>query len=93
MKLTHHTDPAHGWLEVPRKVITDLNLAKDISKYSYRDDINYYLEEDCDAGKFLATFESYHGYMPTISNVHTNNSHWIRNLQTQNYLQERKEET
>lgn len=48
LSLNFHTDPGHGWLEVPKKLVPPELKAK-ISIYSYQDDNNFYLEEDCDA--------------------------------------------
>lgn len=44
-----HTDPGHGWLQVPLNTIQGLG----ISPYSYQDGIYAYLEEDSDMGKWL----------------------------------------
>ena len=48
-------DPGHGWLEVTRKELEELNIANKISSYSYlsKDGKIVYLEEDCDAGVFI----------------------------------------
>lgn len=46
-----HSDPGHGWLQVP--LVTVHKFGCSISNYSYRDDKWAYLEEDTDAGKFL----------------------------------------
>ena len=48
-------DPGHGWLGVPVNEINDLGIANDISHYSYFDQKNgiVWLEEDCDAARFL----------------------------------------
>ena len=44
-------DPGHGWLRVP---LAELEPIKDqISSYSYINGNYAYLEEDCDAGKFM----------------------------------------
>ena len=51
--LVFHEDSGHGWLQVPHELIDQLGIKKDISGYSYRDDLNAYLEEDCDLGIFL----------------------------------------
>jgi len=53
-----HTDPAHGWLEVPQAEIDALGIRDQISAYSFsginRDNVPVaYLEEDCDAIVFL----------------------------------------
>lgn len=47
-------DPGHGWLEVPRAELEALGIADKISSYSYINQRFAYLEEDCDAPKFLA---------------------------------------
>jgi hypothetical protein len=54
MMLTWHVDPGHAWLQVHRETLEDFNLsAGDFSEFSYADSHYLYLEEDCDAGKFL----------------------------------------
>jgi hypothetical protein len=56
-KLNFISDPGHGWLEVPLAIFRE-SQAKGMaaSKYSYKSKIKQcvYLEEDCDAPKFLA---------------------------------------
>ena len=56
LHLTFHTDPGHGWLEVPKTLVSEAIRAK-ISRYSYQDDNNFYLEEDCDAPLFLKSVD------------------------------------
>lgn len=53
MKLTHHTDWGHGWLEVPVEIF--LKAPVNVSPYSYYDKHTrkLYLEEDCDAEAFF----------------------------------------
>ena len=52
--LTWHFDPGHAWLQVHRETLADFSLsARDFTAYSYADSHYLYLEEDCDAGKFL----------------------------------------
>ena len=48
-----HADPGHGWLEVPMRALRAFGVAGKISDYSYRKGDIAYLEEDCDAYKFL----------------------------------------
>lgn len=48
-----HSDPGHGWLAVKLKELIDLDIAKDISSYSYQKGKTVYLEEDSDASKFI----------------------------------------
>ena len=55
LKLTFHSDPGHGWLELPKVIARGLGPAfcNSISFYSYQDRDNLYLEQDCDAPKAL----------------------------------------
>lgn len=46
------SDAAHGWLRVPREYIP-AELGNSISRYSYCDSEFVYLEEDCDAPRFM----------------------------------------
>jgi hypothetical protein len=69
-----HTDPAHGWLQVPLSEVEQLHI--EVSKYSYRDDKFAYLEEDCDAPKFIRAMGDEVAYIEK----HTNHDSFIRNL-------------
>ena len=54
--LTFHTDPGHGWLEVPRNLLIESGIIGKVSRYSYQDTHaphHVYLEEDCDASLFV----------------------------------------
>lgn len=59
---TFHTDPGHGWVEVPYAMLVDLGIEHKISSYSYRKGDACYLEEDCDACVFMNAFVAKHGY-------------------------------
>lgn len=78
---TFYTDPGHGWLEVSAADLRGVNLsAASFSRFSYRKGADlYYLEEDCDAGKFLAAWEAKHNRKPDIRDVHQEHT-FIRNL-------------
>jgi len=52
-KLTYHTDPAHGWIEVNRADLDALDIAHQVSRYSYERADRVYLEEDCDASLYM----------------------------------------
>lgn len=54
MELRFIEDPGHGWLEVPIKLLRELDIEDAISECSYYADWTKcaYLEEDCDAGIF-----------------------------------------
>lgn len=60
MKFKYHTDPSHGWLAVPRLMLSQFGVAQDISTCSHFDpETNtVYLEEDDDAGKFLTAYRA-----------------------------------
>ena len=67
------SDSGHGWLRVP---IGELE-PHEYTRYSYRNEDYAFLEEDCDAGKFLATLEE--GTYQIIP-VYMDGVSWIRNL-------------
>jgi hypothetical protein len=79
---TFHSDPGHGWLEVPMDEIRALGIADQISRYSYmtRDRSTAYLEEDCD----MARFAHARGWTPggdaPIRDKSYNGECFIRNL-------------
>lgn len=52
--LNFFNDPGHGWLAVKRQWLHDLGIAQDITTFSYQRGKSVYLEEDCDASRFLA---------------------------------------
>jgi len=43
-----YSDPSHAWAKVKRQVLVNLGIDKEVSRYSYQDKDNVYLEEDCD---------------------------------------------
>lgn len=53
-----HSDPGHGWLAVKLSEIKMLGIQNDISSYSYIKGKTAYLEEDCDASKFITAMKS-----------------------------------
>jgi hypothetical protein len=72
-------DPGHGWLEVPRNLLTKLGIEYDITAYSYIDRSRAYLEEDCDMSLFLKAFKDQVGEYE-LKEVHVNHDSFIRNL-------------
>lgn len=53
-----HADPGHGWLEVSAENLAEVGLKPtSFSSFSYRRGSKYFLEEDADAGLFIAAFE------------------------------------
>jgi hypothetical protein len=67
-----HTDPGHGWLEVPLPELRELGIHNHISRFSYIDRNRgcAYLEEDCDATRFGEAFQQRFGHWPNHSEVY-----------------------
>jgi len=76
---TFHTDPGHGWLEVPRGLLDVLGIAAKVSSYSYIDGARAFLEEDCDAGLLLGALRA-RGEPYELRELHIDRDHWIRRL-------------
>lgn len=68
-----HTDPGHGWLEVPRHLLDDLNIGQKITSFSYEKDDKVYLEEDRDILTFMNVFVPRFG-RPNYIEVYAENS-------------------
>jgi hypothetical protein len=74
------SDPRHGWIKVDWTDLKALNLnPTDFSRYSYRKGNTFYLEEDCDATKFVDAYEAKHGSKPQFKDVYRERT-FIRNL-------------
>lgn len=57
-KFDFHYDAGHGWLKVHVYDARDVGLdVEDFTAYSYKQGDHLYLEEDCDAGRFLLAWE------------------------------------
>jgi hypothetical protein len=52
------SDPGHGWLKVPHRLLAELAIADRISHYSYSRGNFAYLEEDCDYSTFQAAMNA-----------------------------------
>lgn len=69
LQVTWFADAGHAWLAVPKKTLVALGIAEQISSYSYiRDDIAF-LEEDCDAGKFMEAAANTPGFTITVNHA------------------------
>jgi hypothetical protein len=77
MTVTYWEDANHGWLEVTATQLKAVGLTpSDLSDFSYLKYfskpygpaglIAYYLEEDCDLGKFMVAHSKKFGTMPRI---------------------------
>ena len=51
-------DPGHGWAKVPIELLEHLGIAGKITRYSYMNGENAYLEEDCDLSLFIDTMKA-----------------------------------
>ena len=85
MNYKFYTDPGHGWLEVPLKELLELNISQNISKYSYISSNKQfvYLEEDCDAPRFLEAKKKA-GQEVKIEEVNFNVDCYIRRMKSFN---------
>jgi hypothetical protein len=81
MKLTYFTDPGHGWVKVPRKLLERLSIADKISSYSYSRGDSVYLEEDCDLGR-LYNAATERSIKIDLVTRHTNRQSKIRSYNT-----------
>jgi hypothetical protein len=82
---TFLSDPGHAWLQVPVGDVIDLGMTQlDFSSCSYCCGVGadkvLFLEEDCDAPKFLDAYERVHGAKPTINENHTDRDSFVRFL-------------
>jgi len=77
MKLKYIQDPGHGWIAAPLELIREWGVTP--SRYSYRDAVTGYLEEDCDAGLFLAAAAA-RGVSVTLDEHHTDRDSFVRAL-------------
>lgn len=76
-----HVDPGHGWLEVDWTELRRLSLnPRDFSRYSYRRGNTFFLEEDCDASKFLAAWEAKAGRKAVLGEEYSNRDSFVRAL-------------
>ncbi len=55
---TFYEDPGHGWLAVPLKDLRALGIQNQISACSYLNGDTAYLEEDCDAPRFVEAYKN-----------------------------------
>lgn len=57
-KFDFHYDAGHGWLKVHLYDARDVGLdPEDFTSYSYKHGEHLFLEEDVDAGRFIAAWE------------------------------------
>jgi len=74
---TFYTDPGHGWLCVTLQDLANVGLNPwDFTKYSYRsrDGKLFYLEEDCDASKFVDAYVKLNKCQPKFKELYQTHS-------------------
>lgn len=78
--LRWYNDPGHGWLRVPMQAVVSAGVAGQISTCSYmsRGGQVAYLEEDCDAPRFLMAIGV--SYSETIPEENLDDQCFIRRL-------------
>lgn len=83
--LKHDTDANHGWVCVSLAELCTLNLANEISSFSYVAELNdgsiyVHLEEDRDLTLYLNALKARGIEYEISQGTHTNGDHWIRSL-------------
>ncbi|CAB4121908.1 hypothetical protein UFOVP26_44 [uncultured Caudovirales phage] len=58
LEFKFYSDPGHGWLQVEKRLLVQLEIEDKISEYSYVKGDFAYLEEDCDAAVLLMALKS-----------------------------------
>lgn len=69
-----HSDPGHGWVQVPMTELLDLGIAHKISSYSYMKGCFAYLEEDCDMAHWWHARIAIDGKKPDLRDIHKENT-------------------
>ena len=80
-------DPAHAWVKVPINLLKELNIADQISGYSYYRAGFGYLEEDSDLTIFFNAFNNRFGFDPKLRNRISR----LKYSRVRNYASYRKE--
>jgi hypothetical protein len=57
VKLLSYTDPGHGWLRVPHRMLKKLGISSLITPFSYMRTDYAYLEEDHDMTTFMLAMD------------------------------------
>lgn len=78
--LQKYDDPAHGWVEVPIKLLEALGIERQISTFSYVDGSTAYLEEDCDAERLIRALNALDITVMIDHNLDEENESFIRRL-------------
>lgn len=74
MDFKFYEDPGHGWLAVKRSLLVELGIEQHISPFSYQKGKTVYLEEDCDANRFVKAMETRGIKVNPVYKIHGNRS-------------------
>ena len=85
LRFTFYSYPGHGWLAVPAWVLRLSGVSGLISEYSYVKGTTIYLEEDCDAPRFIKALNDV-GIHPLIVYKNSNNTSRIRSYNRFSYI-------
>jgi hypothetical protein len=87
MSFVFHSDSGHGWLEVNRKLLSELGILEKITPFSYQKGEMVYLEEDCDAGKFIDAYQQKYSVRPEVTEKCVSGSSEIRYYERFRYVE------
>ena len=77
-----YSDSGHGWLKVPKGLLSHFSITEKISSFSYQRGNFAYLEEDCDATTFCNAYESRNGCTPKFRFHNTDGRSKIRSYES-----------
>lgn len=73
-----YSDYGHGWLAVKRELLSKVNFTP--SQFSYQKGQTVYLEEDCDALRFLELWKS-QGFETIVKEINVKGRSRIRSYE------------
>ena len=79
--ITVFADPGHAWARFPKARLAKLGIADKISRYSYQNGANAFLEEDCDLSTLMTALKD-RGYSVKFKASQSNRQSKIRGYNT-----------
>jgi hypothetical protein len=59
VQITFHHDDSHGWYQAPKDLCdVFLKITEKITRFSYQNNLSYFLEEDCDAVTLFSALDA-----------------------------------
>lgn len=74
IKTVFYSDPGHGWLRVPKKILAELGIEDKISGFSYMKGKYVYLEEDADLDLFAKAVGNFDEWKELMSESYSENT-------------------